>query len=97
MSHYTISYAGLSPKARDEKAIQDTKDYLGDRFPILEEAMKDPKRSLQGCEIIIGFAGIRGPAVHALLRKYRLAEFRAWMADDSLEGSVQTDEDGFPL
>jgi len=97
MTHYTVSYAGLTNKARDDKAIQDTKDYLGDRFSIIEEALQDSERSLASCETLMGFAGVSGTPVHALLRRYRLAEFRAWMADDTLEGSIQTDEEGFPL
>lgn len=98
MTHYTISYAGLSKKEQDAKAIQDCKDYLGDRFAILEEVLLDKEgHTLRGCEIAMGFAGISGLPVHALLRKYRLEEFRAWMADDTLQGSIQTDEDGFPI
>lgn len=98
MTHYTIDYSGLSNREKDSKALQDVKDYLGDRFPILEEILLDKEgHTLKGCEISISFAGIQGPPVFALLRKYRLEEFRAWMADDSLEGSIQTDEEGFPL
>ena len=77
----------------DKKAIEDIKDYLTPKqWAYLEEALKDTAYSFQDCNVAIGFAGIRGYPGHALLRTYRLDQYRAWMR----EGGSITDKHGFP-
>lgn len=89
---YTVSYTAGA--RADEKAIKDCRDYLGERFHILEQAIKEAG-SVDGAFMSCGFAGIRGYPAHALLRKYRLADYRDWMhaGDDA----VMTDDAGFPV
>ena len=39
--HYTISYTELNGDAKVEKALADCRSYLGDKFSIVSEAIKD--------------------------------------------------------
>lgn len=68
MAHYDISYEGLDPIAKHNKAIQDIKDYLGnDRFDIVTESAKnmDPPMTLNEFTVAMSFAGVQGYPVKA--------------------------------
>ena len=94
MSHYTMDYGKLNREAADEQAIEDTKDYLGPRaWGVLQQMIGGA--SISAIRTALSLAGVSGYPVHAILRRYRLADFRAWMHEGS--DAVLTDDAGFPL
>lgn len=97
MSHYTRHYAGLSPQEADDRALRDIEEYLSsDQWTLLTMAAADPtSATFHELKFALGMVGVRDYPVHAFLRKYRLAEYRAWMASDP--DPIQTDEEGFRL
>jgi len=94
-----ISYMQGTREERDEQALKDIRGYLSDKQ--WDALMDCVKRGAKVPELnfYLSFMGIEGYPVHAFLRKYRLAEFRAWMHEDNLDHglSIMTDEQGFPL
>lgn len=96
MAFYEISYKSLSREQADLKAIHDTIDYLGDQnWNIIREVLNDPEATIGAINRALGFAGVTGYPFHAICRKYRLDDYRAWMAEGP--DSVPTDEAGFAL
>jgi len=75
---YEISYNNGTPQELDAQAIDDTREYLGDKFQILVDLATDPETSIELLNIACCFAGVTGRPFHALARKYRLAEYIAW-------------------
>lgn len=99
MSHYDVSYKNIQSRTeRDSKAIQDIIDYIGkEKFRILEQITEDPKHSIGMLNMAMGFAGVSGMPFHAFCRRYPLAKYRIWMADDSFGDPIETDEQGFTI
>lgn len=61
MTHYTISYEGLDPIEKHNKAIADIKEYVGeDRFKDLTARFKEMSPSLEQFELMVSFAGVQG-------------------------------------
>lgn len=98
MTHYTHTYTHLSPQAADDKALKDMIDYLGQsRFDLLIEATKDPSLTINGLNMLLGFAGVSGYPFHAFARRHMLTRYREWMATDDGDGlTIATDAAGFP-
>ena len=72
--HTTIDYTELPEKEKREKALQDCREWLGDRFdPMIEAVRKDirencpegfPKEDISKLAKCLAFAGIQGyPAI----------------------------------
>jgi hypothetical protein len=96
MSHATISYAGQSRTDADAAAIKDIQEYLNAKgWETLMKMVADPEVTIQTFNSAMGFAGIKGYPFHAFCRKYRLADYRAWMSSDP--DPVPTDAEGFTL
>jgi hypothetical protein len=93
---YTANYGMIEDlAARDEAAISDTKDYLGEeRFGFLVAELEKAKAAewINQMNIAFSFAGISGLPFHAMCRKYALAAYREWM--HSGDDAVMTDERG---
>lgn len=71
MTHYTMSYKGLSQEEADKKAIHDSKEFVDNEeqwAKILEYV--EACESLEGLQIGLSFTGIRGYPVYALCRVY---------------------------
>lgn len=94
MSHYTQSYAGLSRKEADDRAIEDAKDYLSDRQWQTVLALCEGG-SIGALDFGLSIAGVRGYPFHAIARRYCLAAYREWM--HSGDDAVLTDDEGFAL
>jgi len=94
---YTMHYGEIADlAARDEAAISDTKDYLGEeRFNFLVSEMEKAKTAewINQMNIAFAFAGISGLPFHAMCRKYALKAYREWM--HSGDDAVVTDEHGY--
>lgn len=95
--HYERSYKDIKNlHARDTKAIDDIREYLGEeRWEIVLDMLIDPKSRIDNINMALGFAGVAGFPFHALCRKYRLAQYREWMAAGS--DGMNTDEMGFSV
>ena len=94
MSHYDIDYSELSREEADACALKDLNEWLSPlQQGVLMHAARDPETSISFLLGMLNFAGIQGYPVHAFLRKHRLADYRAWMA----EASIKTDAEGFRL
>jgi hypothetical protein len=104
MSHYTMSYKGLSPVEADAKALADTRDYLG---PKAWEALLFEVGRANGYDaangghagwaqilIALSFCGVQGYPVHAIGRCYCLEAYKDWMV--SGDEPVAVDAKGFP-
>jgi hypothetical protein len=94
---YEVNYATIENNAaRDEAAISDTKDYLGDeRFEFVVGQMQLAKNAewIAQLNIALSFAGVSGLPFHAMCRKYCLAAYREWM--QSGDDAVVVDEHGY--
>lgn len=69
MSRVTVSYAGMEPKERDEKAVADVKDYLGaetfDRLVRVLSITEPPKfKSFEFELMIVGIEGVPARAFY---------------------------------
>lgn len=106
MSHVDVSYKKIaSRKERDEKAIQDVRDWLTvTQWEALlvtlgsvaqAHKMQPDPRHFQSINFACGFMGISGYPVFALGRKWCLDAYRAWMASDVGGEPTETDEEGF--
>lgn len=70
---YTIDYSGITDKtAKEEKAIQDIKDYLGEKSfnDLVEAAKHEPPMSRMLAMFILSFAGISGYPAKIFVEKY---------------------------
>lgn len=104
MSH-EISYARMSPKEADEKAIADIREYLGPRAwaALLKEAEKanvydvvnDGYDGWTQINHALAFCGVQGYPVHAFGRAYCLTSFKNWMRGG--DDPVPVDEQGYPI
>lgn len=67
MTHYDISYEGLDPIAKHNKAIEDIKEYMTEaRFnKLTEEFKKYPDTTLEKFELYCSIAGVHGYPVKA--------------------------------
>lgn len=67
MTHYTMSYAGLTDEVKSARAIQDIKDYLGeDKFESTTEIMRREMIPYEQFTMAMAFmAGIEGYPVKA--------------------------------
>lgn len=68
MTHYNVSYEGLSDIEKHNKAIQDIKDYLGEeKFEQLTKQCKEeyPDLTLEQFRMSVSFAGVQGYPVKA--------------------------------
>ena len=91
---YTTDYTGLSNMERQSRALADVLHYLGEeRMRKLVKHIRDPNMTIGELNVVCGFAGLKGAPFHALMREYRLTDYRAWMHDPS--DPILTDEDGF--
>lgn len=78
MSHYTMSYKGLSPVEADAKALADTRDYLGPKAweaLLFEVGRANGFDAAQGGHagwdqilMALSFCGVQGYPVHAIGR-----------------------------
>lgn len=91
-----MGYGYSASATGDAQAMADARDYLGEtRWAIIEDLLRDPKQSIDRLDFYLGFAGVSGYPFHALMRHYRLEEYREWM--HSGDDGIMTDERGFPL
>ena len=61
MTHYTVNYEGLDDVAKHNKAIADTKDYLGeDRLDKLTGLFREQPYTLDQFCLAASFAGVQG-------------------------------------
>lgn len=67
MTHYTMSYAGLTDVEKSAKALQDIKDYLGeDKFESTTEIMRNEMIPYEQFVMAMSvMAGIQGYPVQA--------------------------------
>lgn len=67
MTHYTMSYAGLTDEVKSAKALQDIKDYLGeDKFEEVSETMRNEMIPYEQFVMAMSImAGIQGYPVQA--------------------------------
>lgn len=95
----TINYSKINDrKERDAAAIQDIKNYLtDDQWDAIMQMVGNPTVTIQNLNFAFGFTGIDGYPFHAFCRKYRLADYRAWMAEPEAGGPILTDEEGFSI
>jgi hypothetical protein len=97
---YTRHYGKIADlAARDEAAISDTKDYLGEeRFELLSSALTacGSDKMVQDMNIAFSFAGVSGLPFHAMCRKYCLEAYREWMHSGD-DGTALTDERGYRI
>lgn len=69
MTHYTISYANLSPQAKHLQAIADTKEYLGGEAKftkLVEDFRQYPPQRLTALEMYLSLIGVQGYPVQAM-------------------------------
>ena len=94
---YTINYADITDKfERDRKAVEDTKDYLGEeRFNLIVRELQQvlTPEQVDSINMMFAFAGISGLPFHAMMRKYCLYAYRQWMAAEP--NPIPVDEHGF--
>lgn len=65
--HYDIDYSGLKGQAKIDKALQDTKDWLGeDKLNKIIEIVKGDMYTLSQFRLALSFAGVKGYPVCAL-------------------------------
>lgn len=62
MTHYTMSYAGLTDEVKSAKALQDIKDYLGeDKFEEVSKIMRNEmipyEQFVTAMAIMVGIQG----------------------------------------
>lgn len=102
MTHYDISYKGMNRTEADAKAVQDIKDYCSEKQwnALLEYAhwveVGHKDFSFKRLKFMMQmFVGIQGYPIFAFGRTYCLKAYRAYMADDSEGGPIETDEQGF--
>ena len=100
MTHYTISYKGQNDP--DRAAIIDSLQYLSSSLSkrkLFIRGIKNPETTINQLNMIMSMViGINGYPFHALMRRYRLKDYREWMHSDSNGGPpVMTDERGFQL
>lgn len=89
-----ISYSHLPRAQADEKAIADCLEYLTPKqWQTLEACMMDPNTPISRLNIYFGFVGITGYPFFAMMRKYRLEDFKAAVVAEG--GAV--DDHGFHL
>lgn len=92
----TISYSDLPRAEADVKALADIQEYTSpNQWEVIMEAVDDPTTTIAQLNVYFGILGVSGYPVHAFFRKYRLADYRAWMAEGT--PSIATDEEGFRL
>ena len=93
---YEISYENIADrKERDEKAIQDIKDYLSpELWDIMMELIEGP-HTIKDINMSLAFAGVSGYPFHAFCRKYSLEKYREWMQSPNGGEPVIVDEQGF--
>lgn len=68
-----INYSGLSGTEKEEKALQDCKDYLGEKgFALVVKAFADFKKPMpmQAALFNLSFAGIEGYPALVFAKKY---------------------------
>jgi len=94
---YTMNYGMIEDlAARDEAAINDTKNYLGEeRFAFVVSELEKARNAewIEQMNFALSFAGVSGLPFHAMCRKYALTAYREWM--HSGDDAVLTDERGF--
>lgn len=68
MTHYTISYADLTPNEMHDQAVKDITDYLGnDRYQKLIGRLRTNNQiSLDSFGFLVSFIGIQGYPARAL-------------------------------
>lgn len=77
---YEIHYK----EGEDEKAIADTKEYLGDeKFDLLVQCFQDTTKTIDFLNHLMGFAGVTGLPFYAMCRKYRNDDFEAWCKEQA--------------
>ena len=77
MSH-TISYAGLNQHDADEKALEDVRFWLGDRFDHVDKTLRDGVEkgeliNINHLRFACSFVGIKGRPVETLARRYGIS------------------------
>jgi len=95
---YTVISNGES-KENDEKALAE----FDQRFPLWREPLGEmlQEKVTSAAEISRAFSflsavfGINGYTAHAMLRKYVLSQYRAWLLESA--NKIKTDEFGFIL
>lgn len=69
MTHYTISYAGMTPGEMHDQAIRDVTDYLGseDKYQkLISRCRAQNQISLDSFQLLVSFIGIAGYPARAL-------------------------------
>lgn len=73
--HYTIQFNPKEDgiKVADDKAIQDVKDWFGDKFAVIIESFTHDKsiKTIEQARLVFSFAGVQGYPVESLCRRYR--------------------------
>jgi len=112
MTHYNRYYDGPeSREAKDKRAIEDIKEYLGtdakgkEKFDLLVEGAESigrggrpvgaDKITVLKLNFIFGMAGITGRPFHAFCRKYCLGPYKEWLLSSDGGDPVPCDEEGF--
>ena len=106
--HYNRYYDGPeSREAKDERAIEDIKEYLNDpkKFDLLVEGAESiekkgrpvgaDKITVQKLNFIFGMAGITGRPFHAFCRRYCLEPYKEWLRSSDGGDPVPCGEEGF--
>jgi hypothetical protein len=68
MTHYNISYEGLDPIEKQNKAIADIKEYMGEaKFVDLTSKLRAayPDCTIEQFTLMVSFAGVQGYPVKA--------------------------------
>lgn len=67
MTHYDISYEGMTPQDAHAKALRDIEDYMGtDRFITLTRVLREyPPQSIAAFHLQMSLAGVQGYPVRA--------------------------------
>lgn len=106
MTHYDRHYNSADRHLNDADAVQDIHEYTSQKqwdalMELVQELKADtsrtPSKKVRALSFPFHiFLGISGYPFHAFCRTFMLDEYRAYMADESIEGkSVQTDAEGF--
>jgi hypothetical protein len=72
MTHYTMNYSTLTPQEKYNKAIEDSKEWLGPRFDAVLKCISG-FTEYEAAELALSFAGIQGypcKALYDIVRPY---------------------------
>lgn len=96
MTHYDVSYKGMSRAEADTKAIKDIQEYLTPKqWEIFMGMVANPDTTIHTLNMSFGFVGVSGYPFHAFCRKYMFDKYVEWMTTG--EDAVKLDAEGFTI